>query len=232
MIDLALVFFGGFLGSSHCLGMCGALALTLGVSRRGWRQNLAAQATYSCGRIATYASMGAVAGYAGWKLQGTTVAWTRLPAALTILAGLWIGWEGLKALGVGRAQAGKSVVGCLFGPTLSGLLRTPGPLGPFFAGMATGWMPCGLVYAFLSLAAARGHFAQGLATMVAFGLGTAPLMISAGVGGALLTLAARRRLMQLAGWCVLATGILTIARGAAFLFSAFGSQTGHCPYCG
>ena len=58
MIEWPLVVVAGLLGSSHCLGMCGPLALAVGAGTRDVRANLVRQLTYSAGRIATYAALG------------------------------------------------------------------------------------------------------------------------------------------------------------------------------
>jgi sulfite exporter TauE/SafE len=53
--------------------------------------------------------------------------------------------------------------------------------------------------------------------MAAFGLGTVPALVAAGLGGGLLGLAARRRLHAVAAWCLVLTGLVSVARGAGFL---------------
>ena len=71
--------------------------------------------------------------------------------------------------------------------------------------------------------------ADGLATMVVFGLGTVPAMMAAGLGGSLLGVAARRHLHAVAAWCLVATGLVSIARGAGYV--SFGGEPAGCPLC-
>jgi len=71
---------------------------------------------------------------------------------------------------------------------------------------------------------------RGLATMVAFGFGTVPAMIAAGLGGSVLGLAARRRLHAAAAWCLVVTGAISIARGAGHLSWSAAPPPG-CPFC-
>jgi hypothetical protein len=51
-------------------------------------------------------------------------------------------------------------------------------------GAIWGWVPCGLVYSALAWSAATADAAGGALTMLAFGAGTLPGMITAGVAGA------------------------------------------------
>jgi sulfite exporter TauE/SafE len=85
--------------------------------------------------------------------------------------------------------------------------------GTFGAGVATGFLPCGLVYSFLALAVASGGLESGLMQMAMFGLGTVPAMVLVGCGGKLLTIGMRQRVYRLAACFVIALGALTVWRG-------------------
>ncbi len=98
----------------------------------------------------------------------------------------------------------------------------------YLLGVCTGFLPCGLVYAFLALAAASGTMWQGGLRMLVFGLGTAPLMLLAGWSGSLVQLSIRRRAIRIAACCVLATGLLSIARGVQTLTV---QDHAACPLC-
>lgn len=232
MTEWPLVFLGGLLGSSHCVGMCGGFAMMVGMATRSCRQNLAAQLFYSAGRIATYSAIGGVAGFAGWRLVEKTPALTMIPAILSLLAGGLLIVEGLFATGLVRRRQPRSggVMGCLAGSVFGELLRTPGRGGAFTAGLVTGFLPCGLVYAFVALAASSHDLLKGIGTMAAFGLGTVPLMVLAGTGSMLLTVERRKWLYRAAAWCVIATGVLTVVRGYGFLSSS-APPAERCPFC-
>lgn len=73
-----------------------------------------------------------------------------------------------------------TIIPCLSGGLLGSLLRTPGWQAAFMAGLLTGFLPCGLVYAYLALATSTNDPLSGLTIMIAFGLGTMPLMILTG----------------------------------------------------
>jgi uncharacterized protein len=94
-----------------------------------------------------------------------------------------------------------------------GLLRAPGVTPPLAFGVFNGLLPCPLVYAFIAQAVAAGSVGRGLATMVAFGLGTFPAMLLVGLAGCTLTPAWRTRGVRLAGAVILVFGLVTIARG-------------------
>jgi sulfite exporter TauE/SafE len=111
------------------------------------------------------------------------------------------------------------------------MLRNPALRSTFSAGLFTGLLPCGLVYAFVSLAASTGDLLHGAATMLAFGLGTVPLMVLTGTGAMLLGVRVRQRLWQVAAWSVVVTGLLTIGRGVAFLQFEEASPPRPCPFC-
>jgi sulfite exporter TauE/SafE len=66
--------------------------------------------------------------------------------------------------------------------------------------------------------------------MAVFGLGTAPLLILAGLGGRLLGMATRRWLYAAAAWCLVLTGAVSIGRGAMYL-SLPGRPSAGCPLC-
>ena len=222
MIALPFIFLAGLLGSSHCVGMCGGFALTIGSFAPALRENLLRQTIYSSGRVFTYTWLGVCAAYGGMRLTQISGA---LPGVLAMLAGVFLIYQGLAATGVIRraAVAGQPpcLAGSLFGPLMRGSRRTQ----VFLAGLATGFLPCGLLYGMLANAASTSDLLTGGLTMAVFGLGTAPVMVLTGFGGSLLGAAQRRRLFQAAGWCVVITGAITLVRGI------YGLQPGRIPGC-
>jgi sulfite exporter TauE/SafE len=227
-----LITLGGLLGSAHCVGMCGGFALLVGLNRGSWSQNLRAQLIYSLGRIVTYGTLGGIAGFAGRTLSDRASELANVPAWLSLAAGLFLVWEGLRAAGwLPNVVVGKSTAGCLMGPLFAAWLKHPALRNTFCAGVLTGWLPCGLVYAFVSLAAASGDLIQGLTIMLAFGLGTVPLMVLTGVGGAMLSLSVRQQLWRVAAGAVIVTGALTAGRGVSFLRAGDRPPAQRCPLC-
>jgi uncharacterized protein len=233
MTDLPFIFIGGFLGSSHCIGMCGPLALALGANQSRVRANVCRQLVFTAGRIFTYSSIGAAAAFGGWWLGRLPSPVINVQAVLSIAAGVALVLLGLSYVGLLRVPSGwwLPASSCTSAKWLKTLLTGPGYTSALLAGVFTGFIPCGLVYAFLAYAASTGNIAQGWLTMVVFGLGTAPLMVLAGCGGTLLSHTARGRTLKIAAWCVIVTGLISIARGAGHIEWLSGAAAGHCPFC-
>jgi sulfite exporter TauE/SafE len=205
------------------------------MTQGNWRRNLTAQLAYSGGRIATYAFLGALAGQLGQTLSQQLGSVVQISAALCIIAGLFLIVEGLAAAGFElrwwRANGGVSTGRCAALPLMTVLLRVPGPQRAFTAGLLTGFIPCGLLYAFIALAATTGHFATGMLLMGLFGLGTVPLMFLTGVTTSLLNIVYRRRIMYVAAWSVVLTGVITVARGTGFIRLPSVHAALNCPFC-
>ena len=59
----------GFLGSFHCAGMCGPLALALPGSNGSMLSLVGGRLTYNLGRVVTYSILGLIAGLLGHKFS-------------------------------------------------------------------------------------------------------------------------------------------------------------------
>lgn len=247
MTELPLVALGGLLGSSHCVGMCGGFAVGIGAGAATWRMNLLRQSTYGVGRIFTYTALGSAAGYFGRRVTASTTLFD-LQSLLAVLTGVLLVVQGVRSAGLiawfrerfGRGSPSPALAvprtravapPCFRRGMIGTLLSAPGVTGPFLAGVMTGFLPCGLVYAMLALAAGSGGLAAGCLTMLCFGLGTLPLMTAVGLGTSLVGLEGRRRMLQLAAWCVVAVGCLSLVRGASAWTAAREQPTAAPPAC-
>lgn len=162
-------------GGGHCIGMCGGILGALGVGQgKGWRGVLLTT-TAHFGRITSYSIAGALAGLLGAGLvigvfgeNGIVI--LRIFAAVLIFAiGLQLvfGRPLLRRIEQGGARAWR-----LIAPQMRKLLPPRDPVRAFGVGALWGWLPCGLVYAELAVAAAAGGPAAGALVMASFGLGT------------------------------------------------------------
>jgi sulfite exporter TauE/SafE len=231
MIELPLVLVAGVLGSTHCIGMCGPFALAIGAAAPDWKRNVGRQLTYGCGRIFTYTFLGASAGFGGMALASRLSVWTRLPAVLSIVAGVFLLYQGLLATGVLPRRIVKSTNGCLAASFFAGFIKNSRRRDVFLAGLMTGFLPCGLVYAFLAMAASSGSMTRGLLTMMLFGLGTMPVMVATGCGSVIFSWQSLARLMRVAAWAVVVAGCICVARGIGFLpLPGWGGEPA-CPLC-
>ncbi len=232
MWELPLILLGGLLGSAHCIGMCGPFALLIGGQSRSFSHNLSRQLAYSGGRIFTYGAAGACAGFAGLWLTAHASPMVSLQGWLGVAAGLLLVLVGLGSAGWLHLPDGAWTAGiCHAARGLKTLLMLPGRRHAFLAGVFSGFLPCGLVYAFLAQAASRQSVWLGALTMAAFGMGTVPLLVATGCGGGWLSVSSRTRWLKLAAWCVVATGVISLARGATTLTSDEEAPTPACPFC-
>ncbi len=162
-------------GSGHCIGMCGGILGALGL---GYKRGLEGSLLLFCahaGRIAGYALAGALAGFAGAAIVATAFGPDAVRLMRFLAAGLIL-LIGLKLLLGLPLLAGIEKLGGRawrrIAPVFRGLLPARSPGRALLVGLFWGWLPCGLVYAQLSVAAASGSALTGAVLMVAFGLGT------------------------------------------------------------
>jgi len=177
-------------------------------------------ALWAAGKAATYAGLGLVAGTVGAAI-GSPRLGTQPLAALAVGAGVLmvlLGFRGLWRQAV-PARGGGEPISTLLGA----LLRRRGPWVPVVAGMLTGLLPCGLVYAMTAQALAAASPMWGAAIMLAFGLGTAPSLLGMGALSGLLRGRARRRGESLAAAAVVVMGCVVVWRGAQILLSQAGT---------
>ena len=98
-------------------------------------------------------------------------------------------------------------------PLIRRLVPVQSPLQAFALGGLWGWVPCGMVYSVLMTALLTGSAMQGALVMLAFGLGTLPLLFTMGVAGSSVQpLLQKRPVRIVAGLLVLAFGILGLVR--------------------
>ncbi len=162
-------------GSGHCLGMCGGIVGMLGVRQAPGLRGYATLAAAHLGRVGGYAMAGAIAGFVGATAvglpfgSGGLLALRIVAAALVLAVGLQLLLERPLLRGLERhgAKLWRHVA-----PHLRGLLPPRDPVRALAVGALWGWLPCGLVYAQLTIAGASGGALQGALVMAAFGLGT------------------------------------------------------------
>jgi len=190
----------GLLGGGHCLGMCGGLmgALTLAIPPEQRGRRLQLLLAYNLGRILSYATAGLLFGLAGWAVASSPAAMLlRIVAGLLLISmGLYLGgwWSGLtriEAMGRGLWRH--------IQPVASRLLPVSSLPRALLLGALWGWLPCGLVYSTLLWAASQGDALDSGLLMLAFGLGTWPVLLATGMAAERLTALLRRRGVRMAG---------------------------------
>jgi sulfite exporter TauE/SafE len=181
----------GLAGRVHCLGMCGGIAAAAGSRALGGTPAGAVfrGVNFNIGRLAGYAVLGALVGALAGAVVGQFPA-RPLVVALRILAALLMLVMGLSLLTGRDLLSLERFGGRLWGairPLASRALALPGALRSGLLGILWGFLPCGLVYSALALAAVSGSAASGGLTMLAFGAGTLPSMLTVTLAGTALT---------------------------------------------
>ncbi len=171
---LFVAFATGLVGSLHCIGMCGPIALALPVGGFSARKAFVARLTYNIGRILAYASLGYIFGYFGLGLQWAGLQqWLSISIGVIMFALLFFHHlislsRFQKILASTKQQVGRFIQQKSF-------------LGFFVLGVFNGYLPCGILYIALAGATATSTPLYGALYMIAYGLGTSPALLVLGV---------------------------------------------------
>ncbi|MDO5768461.1 MAG: sulfite exporter TauE/SafE family protein [Psychrobacter sp.] len=227
LITAALLM--GFLGSPHCLGMCGGLVTAFGLSMQGispGKRRLLI-ATYHLGRLTSYALLGVIAGLLGTTLLAPFMTSNHLPRILLGLVLVFVGVTMLGAPFLNKLER----LGMQFWQKLAPLRKKVFPLTTYpralMAGLLWGFLPCGLVYGALMMAVVGHSIPTGAMLMFAFGLGTIPMLVATHETVAWLrNHIGRLRLRQVNGIVMMLSGLAVIAV-PIMMNSMHGGHGGH-----
>ena len=202
----------GFLGSFHCVGMCGPIAVSLPKGDGSKKEIAGGRILYNIGRIVTYSIMGLIAGLAGYSfsIKG-------FQSELSIFSGILI------VLIVILSYVNKFSI--RFSKIISSLtfnlkkqfkkLFTKGsPWFLFSIGLLNGLLPCGFVYLSLAGALATGNYIDGMLYMAMFGLGTLPAMLTISLAGHLIGFRFQKFIKKASPIIAIALAVLLIQRGS------------------
>ena len=206
-------FVTGLLGSAHCFGMCAGLSglFAVNASVASLRSQLPMAIVYNTGRILSYAFLGvlvATVGQSVVKAIPNIAAPVRLAGGLLIvIVGLQVafGWRFLAPVEQAGATIWKRIA-----PAAKNLLPVTTLRKALGLGLLWGWLPCGLVYSVLLLAATTANALNGGLVMIAFGIGTMPAMIMTGISASRLSQFLSRKRMG-AGLLIVLIGAITMA---------------------
>jgi len=214
---LLLMLSLGFMGSLHCIGMCGGLVTAVSMSQpKVWWSGLL---IYQCGRISTYTLLGLLVGLSGAALSA--FGGDLLQRALAIFAGALMiifalnlaGWlpDPLRRF---SSWASRKTGLAQLAQRASSQARAK---SWYALGLANGLLPCGLVYAALSLALASGNSYKAMLMMCVFGIGTIPAMMLAPSALHKMTPSLRTNAMRIAALILIIIGITTISRSGMMM---------------
>ncbi|MEO8346908.1 MAG: sulfite exporter TauE/SafE family protein [Betaproteobacteria bacterium] len=205
----------GLAASGHCVVMCGGISAALGMAtakREDGRSRAMLLVGYQLGRMLSYAlaglllgsALGGIVGLLDIELVRRSL---RVASAIALLLAALVAFGGVRntGLGIGRriwpklAPIGKRML------PVTSLSRALG------FGMVWGWMPCGFVYSVLVIATLELDGLRAAATMLAFGLGTAPAMLATAFGAQRVArFTARPSGKRIAGSVLVASATLTL----------------------
>lgn len=207
------LFIVGLLGGGHCVGMCGGIVGALSLQSPQGRPVFLVNLAYNLGRIFSYVSAGLLAGWLG-QAAGRLLS---LQLGLYLFASAMLVAMGLYLLGVTQLltplERGGQSLWKRVQPITGRFLPVRGVAQALPLGLLWGWLPCGLVYSALTTALAAGSAGKGAVLMLAFGLGTLPNLLLAG-----LLLTRFRRFAQ-ARATRLVSGLLVLGYGLYGLYN-------------
>lgn len=201
----------GLVGSFHCVGMCGPIAIGLPLKNNSWLTRISSVLLYNSGRILTYGILGLLFGILGKGIH---------------LAGL----QQWASIGIGTIMILTVVYPLIFKHKLnieslfSGYAyRMIGKFRKMFAnrsysslftiGLLNGLLPCGLVYVAVAGALNAGSVMGGTLFMIIFGIGTSGLMMTVSLAGNIVSLGFRNKVKKVVPYFIVFLGLLFILRG-------------------
>ena len=226
-LDYFLIASLGFVGSfGHCAGMCGPLAVSFSLSRHNqdkWLSSFFFHLLLNLGRITSYGLVGIALGSFGSLLFTA-----KLKQIMGIATGLLLIWLGITRINPNllpnlpvihplQGKLHQNLGSAMSQVATKNKWWTPAVLGLFW-----GLIPCGFLYVAQITAAETGNILSGAMTMLAFGLGTMPTMLTLGISASRISADRRSQLFRLGGWITLIIGILTLLRTDAMV-----DYTGH-----
>lgn len=200
----------GMLGSLHCAGMCGPIALALPVVQGNRWEQFFSNISYQIGRILTYGFIGLIFGIVG---RGFSLAGIQQPLsiALGLLMISVVVFPRLVKINQTPVLLQKGI--SALKQNLGGFLRKKGLLARFITGLLNGFLPCGLVYMALLGALGIGNPWYSSAFMMFFGLGTFPMMFAIALSGQMFSLQWRKIFNKVAPYAVVVLGLIFVLRG-------------------
>jgi len=201
----------GFLGSFHCVGMCGPIAFVLPLDRKHPVKKFLQLWLYHLGRLCSYGLLGLIFGILG---KGLFI--SGLQQRLTILIGLCMILVAIIPYREFQKYNFSKPVFRWISHVKSGLatqLKKRNHQALFSIGILNGLLPCGLIYMALFGAIAMGSPLKSALYMLLFGFGTIPLMSGAAYLGNFLSARVKTKIRQLVPIFVVLIGMLFVLRG-------------------
>jgi sulfite exporter TauE/SafE len=206
-------WFMGFIGSTHCIGMCGPLVLAVPSKSDTVMSKVWSGLLYNLGRVSTYVMFGATIGISQKFLIPLV-----MQSQVSIIMGIILILISLSYFLFKNKRVVFSTQNKFYqkvGIALAKLYNNPNNLNIFSIGLLNGLLPCGLVYAALATAFASMSFYKSIIFMAFFGFGTLPVMWGVVFFANYITPAIRSKMKMLFPVVYAIAGVLLILRGSS-----------------
>ncbi|MFA6467300.1 MAG: sulfite exporter TauE/SafE family protein [Bacteroidota bacterium] len=200
----------GFLGSMHCIGMCGPLMLAIPANAKTRGRFLLERVIYHAGKAFTYGVMGAVVGIAGKSVMMGIQQDISIILGMTMLLTVAIPF-GLKS-SLGKYSPLKYLYDFVK-QKFSSMMQRRGKTALLVMGMLNGLLPCGLVYTALIGATVVADVWYSALFMMMFGVGTAPALVAISMTGKLLSVRFRSIISRALPVLSITLALILILRG-------------------
>ncbi len=210
-VEISAGFVLGILGSFHCLGMCGPIAIAIPHRSSSRLGILLESLVYNFGRVITYSVMGLLLGFVGTPLRLAGIQ-EYVAVATGILMLLFLIIPRKYYQGRGNIKFVNSFV-MSFKRKFNEFFNSKSMFSLLIFGFLNGLLPCGLVYIALAGSFASTDLLTSTLYMSAFGIGTVPMLALLYFTKNMLTLNLRKKLTKLIPYGVALVAILMILRG-------------------
>jgi len=201
----------GLVGSLHCIGMCGPIAIALPLGKKSLLNRIAGGLAYNSGRIITYGLLGAIFGLLG---QGIEMAGLQQWASILLGVAMILSIVA-PAVFHGKVKFEQFFFG--YAGKLIGSFRKLFAISSlpslFSIGLLNGLLPCGLVYIAIAGAINTNDLMSGIFYMIIFGIGTIPIMLAIPLLGSMVGNSFRKRYSKVLSGFIIVLGIIFILRG-------------------
>jgi len=218
-LTLGAASLSGLLGGAHCAAMCGGIATGFSVSAQrsgatAATPSIAPALEANLARVGGYVIAGAIAGGLGHGIVGVA-RMDGLATGLRMLVGLVLIVIALRLFDRrGRLSAlggAGTRMWAWLRPLQQRMLPADSRAKRIGLAVLWGWLPCGLSTTLLAAAWLQASAVNGALTMLAFGLGTLPVMLPLTWSGARLGRWLQTRWRNAGAALVMIAGLLTLS---------------------
>ena len=224
-VGYGAIFLIGMLTSIHCVAMCGGINLSQCVPNAGIKNekkttNLRPGILYNTGRVISYTIVGAIVGALGSVVSFSGTA----KGIVAIIAGLFMVIMALNMLNLFPwLRKFNPKMPKIFAKKINDQKKSNSPL---LVGLLNGLMPCGPLQAMQLYALSTGDPVKGALAMLAFSLGTVPLMFGLGAISSILSKKFTGKMMTASAVLVLMLGVFMFSNGLSLSGIALPSLSG------